>query len=397
MQQSRIDGFFDKNTYGTLAIDTKIDYSQNYPHTYTPGVLRPIKKKTKVKRKFNLTCAIFVLTLMLFVGMCILPFAYKNFFVPLVTNPNILPFRVNLEQIYSPTTSYLHNNEFLGTNTLKGAEDKRPAMNKIYLTSPMTNLEATLGNLAKEYPSIHPSVFVWDCETGKYASLNSQETFPAASIIKIPVLLQFFRSVEAGQHTIADKMTLTDYYRAEGSGDLQFQREGNQYSMDYLAQKMIQISDNSSTNMLMSSVGGMNDVNRAIKSWGLKNTEINNWLPDLSGTNVTTTEDLVRMLYNIENDKFLSQASKAKIFEYMGNVKNNRLIHAGLDPRAKFFHKTGDIGHMLGDAGIVVTPNGNKYIVAILARRPYNSPAGKEFTVRASSAIYNSISTRNLQ
>lgn len=46
----------------------------------------------------------------------------------------------------------------------------------------------------------------------------------------------------------------------------------------------------------------------------------------------------------------------------MGGVKNNRLIHAGLDPRAKFFHKTGDIGHMLGDAGIVVTPEGKNIL-----------------------------------
>ena len=191
-------------------------------------------------------------------------------------------------------------------------------------------------------------------------------------------------------------MTLTDYYRAEGSGDIQFQRTGNQYSMDYLARKMIEISDNSSTNMLISSMGGMNDVNRAIKSWGLKNTEVNNWLPDMKGTNLTTTEDLARMLYNIENSDFLSQVSKDKIFDYMGHVKNNRLIHAGLNPNAKFFHKTGDIGHTMGDAGIVVMPDGHKYIVSIMAKRPYNSPAGKDFTVRASEIIYNALSARNL-
>ena len=150
------------------------------------------------------------------------------------------------------------------------------------------------------------------------------------------------------------------------------------------------------TNMIMSSIGGMNDVNRAVKSWGLKNTEVNNWLPDMGGTNVTTTEDLARMLYNIENENFLSKESKDKILDYMGHVKNNRLIHAGLNPNAKFYHKTGDIGHTLGDAGIVVTPDGHKYIVCMMAKRPYNHPAGKEFIVRASEMIYNSVASRHL-
>ena len=51
---------------------------------------------------------------------------------------------------------------------------------------------------------------------------------------------------------------------------------------------------------------------------------------------------------------------------------------------------------MLGDAGIVITPDGKKYIVSIIAKRPYNHHAGKEFTVRASALIYDAISTRHL-
>ena len=44
---------------------------------------------------------------------------------------------------------------------------------------------------------------------------------------------------------------------------------------------------------------------------------------------------------------------------------------------------------MLGDAGIVLTPTGQKYIVVILANRPYNAPEGKDFIVKASEIIYN--------
>ena len=75
----------------------------------------------------------------------------------------------------------------------------------------------------------------------------------------------------------------------------------------------------------------------------------------------------------------------------MGHVHNNRLIQAGLGAGSVFLHKTGDIGKMLGDAGIVYAPNGKKYIVAILVNRPYNSPLGKDFIVKASEIIYNTM------
>jgi len=371
-----------------------INFSQNYPYTYTQGFIKPVKKTVPAKKKVNTVVTTFVVLLMFFVSTFILPFAHKNFLLPLFASPN--PFRVDIQKIYSPTSAYLHNDDFLGSYFLIGAKTKNPAMTELKMTSNMPVLESRLAALASEYKMVSPSIFVWDYETGKYAGYNSQQAYPAASIIKLPVLLQLFRSAEAGQLSINDQMTLTDYYRAEGSGDLQFQKEGNLYTMDSLARKMIEISDNSSTNMIMSSIGGMNDVNRAVKSWGLKNTEVNNWLPDMGGTNVTTTEDLARMLYNIENENFLSKESKDKILDYMGHVKNNRLIHAGLNPNAKFYHKTGDIGHTLGDAGIVVTPDGHKYIVCMMAKRPYNHPAGKEFIVRASEMIYNSVASRHL-
>lgn len=376
---------------------------QSYQSYHKPVLVRPVRlvnNKTVVKpkkKKFNFTSFVTVLIAAAFVYSCVMPFSYKYFLSPVFKNPEKSSFgNVKIEDIYAPTAAYLHNNDFMGTKILSGAEQNTPDMAELNLTEEMVGVENTIKAIAAEYPNVHGSVFAWDYETGKYVSYNSDETFPAASIIKLPVLLQLFRSMEFGQRTIDEKMTLTDYYRAEGSGDLQFQKEGNQYSLDALARKMIEISDNSSTNMLMSSIGGMDDVNRAVRAWGLNHTQVNNWLPDMKGTNYTTTSDLARMLYNIENEEFLSVESRDKILDYMGHVKNNRLLVAGLGAGAKCWHKTGDIGHMLGDAGIVTTPDGHKYVVAIMAKRPYNHPHGKEFVVRASSAIYSAMASRNL-
>ncbi len=292
-------------------------------------------------------------------------------------------------KILNPTIDYLHNNLFLGRYFLSGPEMKKPQMLELNLNERMTGLENELKYLSSLYPSIEPSVFVWDYETGNYAGINSDRHYSAASIIKIPVLIQLFRSIEAGQLTIFDTMVLKDYYRAEGSGSLQFKAENSVWTIDDLARLMITESDNSATNMIMAKLGSMEDVNSGIRQWGLGHTRVNTWLPDMGGTNYTTAEDLARMLYNLDNPNFLSVSSREKIFDYMGHVHNDRLLPAGLGAGASILHKTGDIGKMLGDAGIVYAPNGKKYIVAIMANRPYNSVLGKDYIVKASSIIYN--------
>ncbi len=116
-------------------------------------------------------------------------------------------------------------------------------------------------------------------------------------------------------------MTLANYYVTAGSGYLQYRPLGTRLPVVNLAQRMIQESDNTATNMLLSTVGGVNDFNRAIKYWGFNRTHMSNWLPDLDGTNVATPRDFGTLLYNIDNPEFLSLQSRVKIVEIMSNVK----------------------------------------------------------------------------
>ena len=367
---------------------------QRYEYENCPHIRRKQLKKNnpKIERNNRLSKLISV-SLLLILGIFVLPSGFKNISHSIFTKTPYPSITTDYKKLLYPSLYYLNNNLFLDELSLSGAELKKPQMLPLPTGQEMISLENQLQNLSSMYPKIHPSVFVWDYKTNNYADMNGGEMFSAASIIKIPVLLQLFKSIEAGQVSLTDKMILTEYYRAEGSGDLQFKAENSKYSLDTLARVMITNSDNSATNMIMAKIGSMVDVNRGIRDWGLQSTHVNNWLPDLEGTNHTTAKDLTRMLYNIDNSKFLSPTSTEKIFEYMGHVKNNRLIQAGLGDGATFLHKTGDIGKMLGDAGIVTMPNGRKYIVVILANRPYNSPDGKDFIVKASEIIYNYMGT----
>ena len=308
-----------------------------------------------------------------------------------IQNP-VTDTSVNLYSIANPITNYISNdlykNYLLLTPTIQKMHSEVTTM---YHTSEMSGLKKQLQNLMAQYPAIKPAIYVWEYDRGQYLDINAEKIYPAASIIKLPVLVRMFKAIEANQFTIYDEMKMHEQYRSSGSGNLQYARAGNSYTIDYLAKIMIQDSDNTSTNMIMAKLGGMDDINIGLRDWGISTTYVRTWLPDLGGTNKTTAADIAKILYNLDNPGFLNINSRESIIDYMSHVKNDRLIQAGLGDGALFIHKTGDIGTMLGDAGIVYAPNGKKYIIVILANRPYNSPQGKDFIVKASELIYKTI------
>jgi len=374
-------------------------YPQAYSYVNVPvRTTRPRKQvqnaiQPKKRKRINPLAQLVSMIFFACVGYFVLPTMFHDITIPLFTGKqNYSHIKADYYKILFPTTNYLSNTIFENRRALVPAETKKPLMTPLYKTEELTILEKSLEELMEKYPTIHPAILVWDFNTGKYAEINGNETFSAASIIKVPVLISLFKSIEANKLSIYDEMYLTNYYKASGSGNLQYHSVGKRFTIDELAKVMIQESDNSATNMLMSKLGSMNSVNSDIRNWGIKNTHIQTWLPDLRGTNYTTANDMATMLFNLDNPTFLSINSREYIVDYMSHVKNDRLIPQGLGKGATLLHKTGDIGSMLGDAGIVFMPDGRKYIVVIMANRPYNSPSGKNFIQQASKIIYTYMS-----
>lgn len=390
----------------------------NYSTTYYNGVTMPAKPqkerkakptpmpKPKRRKKGSLLGKAVVLSLLAGIGYLFIPTAYSMFsanFMP--TSFNNIPADnnifnnnyqvqggINYSELINPTLSYTSNYTFMNNKIQYPAkEGKKAEMSPVIYGDRLTDLENSLKTLNAKYTNIQPSVLVLSLDNHSYASIDSNKVYSAASTIKLPILIQLYKAIEAGQFNVNDSMFLTEYYRSSGSGNMQYSQAGNRYSIKNLAKVMIQDSDNTATNMLMSKLGSMNDINAALKNWGIKHTHVQTWLPDLTGTNYTTAEDMAQMLYNISDDSysFLNYRSQYDIIDIMGKVKNVNLIKAGLPEGVDFIHKTGDIGTMLGDAGIVYMPSGKRYIVVILANRPHNHPNGKSYIQEASRIIYN--------
>ena len=254
---------------------------------------------------------------------------------------------------------------------------------------PLTWLQQRVASLrTSKYSSLRSGISFVDMETGNYLDLNGDKVYATASIIKLPILIAFFQDVDAGKIKLNETLTMTRDMVVGGSGEMQDLPVGSKFTALETATKMITISDNTATNMIIKRMGGIQVLNQRFRSWGLEKTVIRNWLPDLRGTNTTTAKELTRLLAMLDQQKLLSPKSQTQAIGILQRVKNRKLLPVGLGRGATIAHKTGDIGFLLGDAGIVVMPNGKHYMAAVLVESAYDDPAARDFIQDVSRIVY---------
>ncbi|MUG94841.1 AMIN domain-containing protein [Scytonema sp. UIC 10036] len=266
------------------------------------------------------------------------------------------------------------------------------------LNKEMSQIYPQVKKLMSRYSFLSPGMFFLDLETGNYLDIYGEKVFPAASTIKYPILIALFQDIDAGKIKLNETLVLRRGLKAEaaGSGVLQFKPVGTKLSVLETATKMITISDNTATNMIIDRLGGKAKLNQRFRSWGLQNTVIRNLLGDFKGTNTTSPKDLARLSVMIDNDKMLSNTSRAKVLGIMRRVQNRRLLPSGLGKGATIAHKTGTLGIILGDAGIVELPTGKRYLAGIFVKRPFGDTRAREFISQVSKLVYGYINQPKL-
>ena len=364
----------------------------------TPNIRRKPVPKRKPKLKINPLRILVSLCFFAAIVYYVIPYNFAAYFEPMVLNRFLnRNIAFNAADYVMPASKKISNATINGEKIFVPVRLEKKQMTSLTPSGRMHNLETDLIALAANYPNLTPSIYVWDYVQSKSAEINAGAVFSSASIIKLPILVELFRKSEslknAGEAPIdlSSKLLFDEIHRTSGSGSLQYRKGNTEYTIDYLAKIMIQESDNSATNMLLEYIGGMDALNAASRKWGLPSTQISNWLPDLKGTNTVSAKDMATLLYNLDNPKFLNDRSRYYIKQYMSNVHNTTLLKAGLPENAEILHKTGDIGTMLGDAGIIYAPNGKKYIAVIMIKRPHNDYSARNFIQESSKIIYKSI------
>lgn len=198
---------------------------------------------------------------------------------------------------------------------------------------------------------------------------HAARPFPAASLIKLPILAAFFRQVEAGALDLAQIVTIPGAQVVGGSGVIQFMPEPHLFSLAALAALMITVSDNTAANALIDRLG-MDYVNATCRWLGMRQTVLARRMMDLAQIargvdNLTTPDDMATFFRTLlTNSKFTPHSSDA-MFKILGGQQLNSKLPPILPEALQICHKTGELPGAEHDAGVLFG-NGQALIVVIL-------------------------------
>jgi beta-lactamase class A len=223
--------------------------------------------------------------------------------------------------------------------------------------------------------------------------IHADEEFPTASVIKIPILLEFYRQV-ADETLDPDEIhTLNDEDKVGGSGVLQFLSDETQLTLEDWVKLMINLSDNTATNYIMDIVGAEN-VNKLLKNLGLADTKLLRKMqakdidPDKQ-ENLSTPRELSKLLMMIINHYGLDAEVCEKTIDVLKLYKDG-IIREALPKDYMVADKSGWMGAVQCDTGIVYAEK--PYIVTVMAKyipeRDRNDQETKDALKQAISEIH---------
>ncbi len=258
----------------------------------------------------------------------------------------------------------------------------------------LTKLSLKWEALAKKQPDLKVSGFLLLLDKQQYAKINSNIVLPAASSIKTPILLAALIMLDEGQLSWNEPLKLSKDVIGGGAGWMAYQPLGKSFPTYEVATEMIRISDNTATNLLIKRMGGIQIVNERFLALGLKSTTLNNFLPDLKGSNTTNAKDLAHTFALVDKGKVLTPRSRDLFREIMSTSTTDRLIPGGLlkglgvstgEPNYnlqlkgyRVYNKTGDIGISYADAALIQLPDGSRAVAGFIVKGPFNDPRSTE-------------------
>jgi beta-lactamase class A len=165
-------------------------------------------------------------------------------------------------------------------------------------------LRRTLDSIADAHHGV-VGYSIIDLETGSRISRRGDETFPTASLIKVPILITVYDLVARGQLSLDDPLTVLKIDQVPGSGIIQFLHNGTVLTVHDAAWLMSTISDNTATNLLLDRII-IRRVWAKMDSLGLQHTRVHSksFLRNSSvamdssvkyGLGVTTPNEMARL------------------------------------------------------------------------------------------------------
>lgn len=245
----------------------------------------------------------------------------------------------------------------------------------------LQQLEQRLVLSARENPGDF-GIAALDLTTGEMIGVNTHQSFPMASTMKIAVAAAYLADVDAGRRSLHDAVGSSTAYN----------------QMD----RMMVHSDNRATDELLATLGGPQAIDGWLRSHGLSGMRVDRTIAQLLAArrdlwdvrDSSTPLAMLELLRLVDGDEALKPQSRAMLLDMMRRCATGKNRMRGLLPSyAQVENKTGTLNNFTSDVGYLTLSDGRRIAVAFFARGGENRPA---VIATAARAIYDTFALPTL-
>ena len=237
--------------------------------------------------------------------------------------------------------------------------------------------------------------------------LNGDESFHAASTMKVPVMIEAFRQIDAGHLRLDQGILLVNQFGSivdgspysldagDDSDSSLYARVGERVSVHELVERMITRSSNLATNAVIALVGA-EAANATAHRLGASRMAVLRGVEDgkafaAGRNNTTTARDLAALLAALERGDAAGPASTDSMRSILLRQEFNDRIPAGLPAGTRVAHKTGEITAVAHDAAIVYPAGRPPYVLVVLTRGIADPKTSASLAADISRLVYDHV------
>ena len=222
--------------------------------------------------------------------------------------------------------------------------------------------------------------------------IGKHKQFPAASLIKVPILAAALIAVGEGRIILSDTVIIEKKDITGGSGVLKAAKLPHTTTVEKLIELMVSASDNTASNKIIDMLG-FDYMWEAFRKLNLNDTVLARKIMDMSMRsrgveNYTSSADIAIVFELIYSGSLVDENLSKKALSFLFKQKINDRIPMLLPKELKIAHKTGLERGVIHDAGIVFTENGD-YLICVFVKNERSYKKGKKFIAQVSLLTYN--------
>ena len=171
-----------------------------------------------------------------------------------------------------------------------------------------------------------------------------------------------------------------------------YQRIGKSFSIRELIFRMITVSSNLATNLLVERVTPQRttqfmqelETNDVVVQRGVEDNKAFR----LGLNNAATARGLMHILLKLAKREVVSPQDSNEMIEILLQQKFNEMIPAQLPVNVLVAHKTGWTGKYYHDVGIIFPPNGNAFVLAVMTKGFETEGEAHSFIASLAKMVY---------